>query len=459
MWSHESGFAFAVAGTVTLLFACVLALTKGNSLVVFALPLLTVFLISVSSFRLSSIILVISLFLDFQLIAFSAAVWCSLLFGLSFAITHPNFRWRDFSTPVNWAIVTYGLLILPSFMYVARPMVSFFMLFNVVAFLIVMYSVAAGVREYSDFTWIMVVYFLLVLLDSVDVIQLSLTGKARPFGFAGVWFVDYSALAICLSAVIAFITRGWRRYLLFTVGVFVTVGLILTQTRNTWVSGIITLSILTIYILIHPDIVALTRRKIIVSFLSGAVFLGGIAFAVSIFNPRIERRVEQLTSESSVAIDQEGFVENSFVSRALIWDTALNAFRAHPLVGIGVYAFKYASHEYSTLPELLYYRYVVYRSAHQTQLAVLAETGIIGFIGFSIFLVTLLRHSFRSIRLAASLQGKRYALGGAISVVYCTVSMVFTDAWLWGQQIILLGIVCGSVFAIRRLNAVEHNRF
>jgi O-antigen ligase len=172
-------------------------------------------------------------------------------------------------------------------------------------------------------------------------------------------------------------------------------------------------------------------------------------------NPKIENRAIQITKQSGYGIDQQGNVENSLGSRILIWDTAIRAFEAHPVFGIGVYSFRYSSYQYSQLPKFLYRKFVENLSVHQTHLAVLAETGLIGFLGFAVFIFTLLKLSFRAVRIARDEFGRRHALVAAVGVVYCTASMVVTDAWLWGQQIVLLGLVVGSMLAVRNIGNAE----
>jgi O-antigen ligase len=81
----------------------------------------------------------------------------------------------------------------------------------------------------------------------------------------------------------------------------------------------------------------------------------------------------------------------------------------------------------------------------------LAETGLIGFLGFAVFVVVLLIHSFRTIKTSRDELGKRYAFVAAVGVVYCTASMFITDAWLWGQQIVLLGLVVGTMLAVAKI--------
>src|SRR5437773_3158802 len=53
----------------------------------------------------------------------------------------------------------------------------------------------------------------------------------------------------------------------------------------------------------------------------------------------------------------------------LIWDAAINAFRAHPVTGIGVYGYPYSSKRYSTVPLPLYRAFVEGNSPHETFIA------------------------------------------------------------------------------------------
>jgi O-antigen ligase len=293
----------------------------------------------------------------------------------------------------------------------------------------------------------------MVLLNSLDVIRLSWLGDKRPFGFAGIMFVDFSALGICLTVSFVLFSQGLKRIFFLILSFIIAIALILTQTRNTCFSAIITLGILIGYLIVHPDFVRLSRKRLFALATVGLLMMIGTVILALMFNPKIENRATELTEKSKYEINEQGYTQSSIITRLFIWDTALNAFRAHPIIGIGVYAFRFSSNKYYKFSKILYTRYVAKLTPHQTHLAVLAETGLIGFIGFLIFIVAALKHAFQAIKLPKEEQGKRYALIAAISVVYCTVSMVFTDAWLWGQCIVLLGLVLGSMLAIRKINS------
>jgi len=450
---REDRLAMVGASALTVLFV-ILASFGGNLQAVGFLPGVAVLLIISASYEVALVLLVVSLFVDFHFSGFSTGVLFSLPFGLAFLLSHRNLSHRHFSNPVTTSLILYGLCIIPSFMNATRPFASAFMLFNVVAFLIVVYGISISLRSHKEILRVAVLYLALVVINSFDVIIQSNGAHGRVLGFSGIMFVDYSALGVCVAVAMAIVTRGKRRVLLVAVALVAAVAMVLTQTRNTWLSTLITLSILVVYLFRNPGVVGFSRKRVVALAAVGfALLIGVAAFVVSV-NQKVEERAAELTRNrrQQGAGLEAGFVSNSLISRVLIWDTALNAFLAHPIVGIGVYAFPYSSRKYSTLPPLLYKLWVGGISPHQTHLAVLAETGVIGGFGFMTFIVVALRGAFRSIRSSQNAEDKKFSFVAAMGLVYCTVSMIFTDAWLWNQGIILLGLVLGLVMAVIKVN-------
>lgn len=449
--SKEYRFALELTVCLSIIFAIAVSLSAGNVLIVLLFPIIAVMFPLILNFNLSLLIIVLLLFVDFPII-YTTAVWFSVVLGSAFVIRHRDIEWKEFSNPLTIPIIVYGICILPSFFNSVKPFTSFLMLFNVIAFLVVMYSMVAGLHTYKQINKIAVVFFGMVLLNSFDVFRLSLQGANRPFGFTGIMFVDYSAMGICLAIAIALISRGLKRIFFLFLLLIPTVALILTQTRNTWLSAVITIVAMVFYLIIYPDIVGFSRKKFLLLSIVSLLAMVIVIMLTLAYNPKIEQRATELTVKNEYGVNESGKAENSMVTRLFIWDTALNAFRAHPIIGIGVYSFGFSSHQYYKIPKILYTRYVSNASPHQTHIAVLAETGLIGFLGFIVFVFAVLKYAFRSIREATEEPGRRYALVGAVGVVYCVVSMSFTDAWLWGQGIVLLGLVIGSMLAIRKIS-------
>jgi O-antigen ligase len=154
-------------------------------------------------------------------------------------------------------------------------------------------------------------------------------------------------------------------------------------------------------------------------------------------------RIKDLIASKPHASPDEPLVSNSIVSRFLIWHTALNAFFRHPIIGIGAYSFRFDSQFYRTIPLVLYKIWVKDMSPHVTYLAVLTETGIVGFVGFAIFLVSTLRMGFKAVIHSKTDIQRYFSLGIFIVQVYVSFSMAVTDAWLWGQCGMLWSFVLG----------------
>ncbi len=452
---RERRFAIVTGIILSALYVAVMHLFGGGIGALAVFPVLAVLLTLAGSFELTLAATVICLYVDFPLLYFSSAVLFSSFLAVSFIIHRRDIAWKEFANPMTVPILVYGLCIVPSFLNASQPGISLYRLWNVAAFLIVLYTSIAGLRNHAALRKLAALYLGLTCANGVIVIVQSLQGEGRPFGVPGIMYVDYSALGVCIAVAMIVVSRGRTRVYLWFLAGLMTVALILTQTRNTWISCATTLAILSAYVIAHPDLAGLPRKKLVsaaVVAVFGISVLGAIAVSV---NPRVEKRALEITPEGSVGSDQSDYKISSLMSRYFIWDTALNAFLAHPYAGIGVYAFPYSSRYYSTLPEGLYDAYVEGTSPHQTQIAVLTETGIVGMVGYLVFIIAAVRVAFRTIGTASGTRGKRYGFVAAIALTYCIVSMTFTDAWLWGQGIVLLGLVMGLMLVNRRISVAD----
>jgi O-antigen ligase len=449
---REWQFAVIMGVILSVTFVMVMQVSGGAPNVVAIFPLIAVLLVLAGNFELSLAAIVVCLYVDVHFSHFSSAVVLSPLLAVSFLVKHRDIAWSEFANPMTIPILVYGLCIVPSILNAPQPEKSLFALWNVAAFLIVAYSVVAGLRTHSDIRNITGLYLALTCANGLLVIVLSILGERRSFGIPGIMYVDYAGLGVCVTVAMSVVSRGKLRSRLILLAFVITTALIFTETRSIWIASSITLAVLTGYLILHPDLAGLSRRRVMTAAATAALGIAALGTIVVSLNPRIEQRAAELTSGGTNDIDQSGLAINSLISRAYIWDTARNAFLAHPFVGIGVYAFPYSSQHYATIPKLLYNLYVKGNSPHQTYFAVLAETGVIGMVGYLVFLVAAVRCAFQSIRQASGVQGRNYGFVAAIGLTYCFVSMGFTDAWLWGQGIILLGLVMGLMLVNRKIS-------
>jgi O-antigen ligase len=190
---------------------------------------------------------------------------------------------------------------------------------------------------------------------------------------------------------------------------------------------------------------SINRKKVIITFIIIAIISAFFIGAFIVYSPSVFKRFNDLTAYKQMFVVENSTVgiNSSIVTRALIWLTALNAFIAHPIIGIGAFSFPFSSHLYCTIPQILFKLYVEGLSTHITFLSTLTETGIIGATGFLIFMLSSLKISFRAIKFEQSIDERIVSTIIAFLQLYIFISMFMTDAWLWGQCGMLWGFILG----------------
>lgn len=441
---------------LTLLLAGVISaivhFADGRLTFVAYLPALAIVVVALSDLWLALGLLLASLFVDQFVWGFHISILLSPAVAASFLIWHRGIRWSDVFSPLTMPLVVYGICILPSFLNAVNPLRSILMLFNAGVFVLVSHVLPAAVRTYRVLGIFLGTYIVLAVMNSLHVFFQAFVGVPRPFGLAGLMFVDMSALAVCVGIAAAIVSRGMRRYLLLCGSLVICLALVLTQTRNTWISASITLALLLIYVFVHPEFAQISRKKLALSVASVSLVVVACIIILLALYPNVAERATDLAEKRKYEITSDGEIHNSLVPRLMIWDTAIRAFLSHPYVGIGVYEFPVSSRYYYRVPKYFFHRYVQGIGVHEGYLAVATETGIIGFLGFIVFLSAGLAIAYRSIAQSITERGRRYALVGMTAMVYVAISLVFTDAWFWGQLAVLWGIIAGLMLANRKLS-------
>ena len=219
--------------------------------------------------------------------------------------------------------------------------------------------------------------------------------------------------------------------------------LLFTQTRNAWLSS----GVVVIGILIQYTIRSFKEKKSFsFLFIKVALFLISIIFVIVQLNQSdlaIFERVNISAFSNTELTGETLKTTGSLITRFFLWDTALNAFFANPFTGIGLYTFPFLSFKYSTLDPLMYKMFVELLPPHQTFLAILCETGIIGFIGFVFLISTTINQSWQITKKVKSEEEKIYSTIILWLMIYIYVSMLMTDAWLWGDLFMLWALILG----------------
>ena len=231
-----------------------------------------------------------------------------------------------------------------------------FMPFVVVIFLL---------NNYFDAKKVMLTGFAGITLTSVYAVYQGLSGISRANGFYGHPMTLGGWLCVFLPLLlIEFFERkllGKYYWLAGFAFCICSAGLVFNATRGAWLAVAIVSAVLLIYYMFK------NKRNLAVSI----IFVALIS-TVLVNNPKFMHRLDTIDDFNKYQSNTE---------RILIWQSAWNMFKDHPILGVGLgqytenYQQKYISPQ-AKEPKLGH--------AHNNFLQMLAENGIVGFAGFVI---------------------------------------------------------------------------
>jgi O-antigen ligase len=421
---------------LSLLLMNAIYLGKAITLLIVLIPAA---LLLTLNYRLTFGILVTSLFFPI-VFEFYLSTYVALLVLASFLITHRKIKLNDFANRLNFPFVIFLISILGSYVFSQRIDKSLYYSFNLLAFFIIFYSISVFVTDYSRMKLYLYLFLTLTVLNGLIILAGGLTSN-RTFGFAGVMFVDYAGLGLTQLVVIFLFTNIKKKLVLLPIILSLGLALILTQTRGVWVIAAVNIVILMIYVFFQSKKFFIKKSFLII--VSSLLILSFIIFGVYMYsvNKDLSTRTEKITDTSENI--QRGIITSSLITRLFIWDTAINAFKDNRIVGTGFYTFPSISQNYNKIPKYLFDRFVKGLTPHETYLCMLAETGIIGFIGFLFLIYHTFRINYLNLKRSLTLDQKKYSLLLMFSVLYIVLSMIITDAWLWGHGMVLWSIILG----------------
>lgn len=427
----------------TLVLAFSYSAIGDKYLPIILISLLPVLISFAFNFKLAFGFLILSLFINLHVQWFSTAIWFAVLVPLSYLICFRNFKRIEFSLPITIPLLVYLFTMFISLANSIDPLFSIYLMYNMLAFIMIVYISAAAIRTKKEIIGYIILFLILNFLNSFHVLFEGLTSTKRAFGFAGVMFVDYVGIAITVNFILLLMSKGkkYRIFLAFSFIIFMA-ALLVTQTRNAWLSTFLCLFLLMIFIILNAKKFEMKRSFLIVTLAASILIMSSLVLVVTSIKPEISERAEQ-TTKVEESIDQSGQVQSSLLMRVLIWHTAYLAFLEHPVIGIGAYSFPFSSHQYYQGPRMIFEDYIKGLTPHVTFIAVAVETGVIGLLAFLFFLIASLKLSFDSIKHSKSFEDSSFSLLLFGPLIYITFSMLMTDAWLWGQGIILWGILLG----------------
>ncbi len=395
-------------------------------------------------------VLIVAFFINYLFMNFRVSVLFVPVVLLSFLITQQHLKKEEFYNPLTKFLLIYFLLCLPSLINCNALGGSLLIATQFIAFITVIYILTSYIKSTSQIKSYIKLFMILSLINAVHVVIQVILYGGRKFGFAGIMFVDYVNIAIIVNLLLVVLRRdrGYLEFIfLLTLALLVIVS-VLMQTRNSWVSIAITFGLLVMYLYTKSELYNISRAKI-AYFVSVIILLMGITVLFIVSRTDFSDRVTNIEIKEEVDIQED--IGNSLLTRLLIWDTTFRAFSAHPIVGIGWYSFPIVSEQYSQLPEILFEKYVEGLTPHVGYFAVLAETGLIGFSGFILLLFMIIKNANRVVNKSRNREERFIATILLWVLIYITVSLSMTDAWLWGVGIIVWGFFIGLLGGLYRI--------
>ncbi len=445
--SPVSFVSFFIASAVLLFFMhFVLNLSIGMK-GIFVLLFIGVSFFSVLNFYLSYSILLFLLFLP-HFYAVHQVIAFSYILLLSFLVNFRGDFLKELKNPVLTALLLYILLMLPSLVTTPKKLLSIRDMSNIIALLLMFCITLISFKDYKKIISVFYFFIFAIFMHTLWVIYLGITTGERVFGILWVYYIDFAGLGALISIILFFYSKGISKVIFGISSVAITYGLILTQTRNAWLSFAVAFGSLLIFLIIKGEKFKIKRFATVITLL---VMIGIIGGAMILRNEATSNIGDRLDEQSeSVQIDEQDptALNNSLITRILIWHTSYKAFLQKPVFGIGAYSFRFISELYYEIPKPFYEEFVKERTPHVTYLQVLTETGIVGLVAFLIFIIAIFKQIIQTLsRPNKTKQEIKLSLLICWSLIYIIFSMLMTESWLYGQYAVWTGILLGLLIS------------
>jgi O-antigen ligase len=398
---------------------------------------------------LSNFNLIYYFFLTLIFLPYFFVVHESVLFSIVlFLSTIINFKGNikaELKNPLMVPLFLYLLMTLPSLIRTPELLLSIRDYSNLIALVIVFCVTMIGFRDTSRMKKVFYFFIVAVLLHSLYVVYIGLATGKREFGILSYYYIDFAGLGGVLSLILLIYSKGLNRIFIGIAFLIITTGLILTQTRNAWISFGFAIITLLVFLVIKAKEFQIKRFTAII-FLVGSISIVGLTFLLTEdLNSNISGRLDIAKKTTVLNANDPTDIAggNSLITRAFIWHTAVMAFLEHPVMGIGAYSFRFISKMYYKIPKSFYKLYVENKTPHVTYLQVITETGIIGLIGFLVLIFYVIRMVWKTINLNNKEGDTIITLMISWSFVYIIFSMFMTESWLYGQYIVWMGVLLG----------------
>jgi O-antigen ligase len=279
----------------------------------------------------------------------------------------------------------------------------------------------------------------------IVIIFILITGYIRFFAISGMAYYDFSPVALVIS-IFGYFILGKSNNLIKIATVIIFITLITSLSRNSWIG-------FTLSFLYGIFITARFKKGLLNFFKNKIAIILGLFFAILLLfiftglGNVLLGRINEVNSGLFTVTDEGALINNSLETRILIWIVALNAFIQNPLTGVGYFMFWNVSEQYNVLPQILYDNIVKGLDAHTTLMNILCETGIIGLSCFILYIITMLRFSYKAIILSKDANEQRISIILHIIVFFISVHSIYAGAFTLGQNAFQMHFFFGLAIA------------
>lgn len=453
IFENKVNFFQAFTYSFIITFSLILLINQTSAKVIYLFLALIVGLISSFSPQ-AFIFLLIFIIVTPKFAQIHHSILYSLFIIPTFLFNYSSLSGQNVRNVLLKPLIIFILLTSISLVNAPKNIFTFFEYFNLIALFLIVVLSPYVLKYIENILTIFNLFILFMTIHSVYVIIFAISLKMRAFGLLGVYYVDFAGLAFLYSLLMYLYSFNLKRFFYALTSLINLTGLILSQTRNAWLSTFLILLIIILLLSLKGEKFHI-KKKTVMILSTFIIFLGLVGFLIIQITTQTSLNRIDIESQSTQLTDNtESVNENSFVSRLFIWHTAINAFRTEPIIGIGMYSFKYTTHKYYTIPKPFFKQFVENKTPHISYLEILVEAGIIGFLGFIYFLFVVFRQSLNLFR-ANPLNpvNARARLLIIITVFYVIVSMFMTEAWVYGQYLVWFGIILGALIAEQNRSA------
>ncbi len=420
--------AIIILGLAEFIVATSFSFSYRAIIILVGLPLVLGILID---HRLAVLAFFVTLFVPFDISIFTLPVLMPPILFLSFMLWHESIESAvEFNALFKPFLISY-LLMLPSLVNAHNIPFSLFRSYNYLSIGLLLITLPAFFSTFESVKKALDIFVIVNVINVFHVIFETFYYNYRSFGFPGIVYVDFASLSLVIS-ILFLLKYGEKKYLIYAA--LLLLGMVFTQTRNVLLSLFFAFSVY-LFLLTRYDF-GIDKKKVFSRITVVIVGFTGIILLFIILKPEVFSRLIGLVELGQGTLLYEAdFGKNSFLTRVLLWYTAVKAFLANPIFGMGIYSFPFDSKSYSELTPFLFNSYVQGLSTHITYLSILTEAGIVGFIGFCYFLVKTFNFGLGTLKVALVEQKEHAYLVLTVLVLYSYIlfSMFLSDAWLIGQ--------------------------